>query len=462
MILRLLHTPARRRGFTLVELLITISIIGIMASMVMFAMFSAQEAAREQKTRALITKLNNIVMQRYESYRTRRVPFTFPTISPAVPVSPIDKQNRLIYDKEIAKARIDCLRDLMRMEMPDRWSDVTDIPAAPFPILDNTFPAYGIVDYGGRTLKRPSVNEAYYARATAPGSTPSVQYEGAECLYMIVMQTLAQEGDSRDVFKAGDIGDLDDDNFPEFLDAWRSPIHFLRWVPGFQSTLQNPVRGFVGTTAGLGSGQLVTVSSEVGRRFTNTPGSYVGGTIIFVDKDSKQLNSDKMARITGYTYDATNVAHFTCETLTSKTGQPAFQSRQSQADTSSSIAVGDEFVICAPDPFDSRGTYPTYISGASRPDPDTSTPTFALYPLIFSEGKDKVSGIATGGAALQYSLSLPNPGKPALNPFFVLPADSYSFGLMVGGVPAAAGATEQGFYQGCEVDNITNHDLNRR
>ncbi len=67
-----------RRAFTLVELLITISIIGIMASMVVFAMFSAQSGP-QQKTQMLITKLNGIIMQRYESYRTRRVPFAFQT-----------------------------------------------------------------------------------------------------------------------------------------------------------------------------------------------------------------------------------------------------------------------------------------------------------------------------------------------------------------------------------------------
>lgn len=446
MIVRSLHKSATRRGFTLVELLITISIIGIMASMVLFAMFSAQEAAREQKTRALITKLNNIVIQRYESYRTRRVPFVFPTIpqnaSPA---------NKVLYQKEISRARLDCIRDLMRMEMPDRWSDIIDIPAAPFPVKP-TDPANGIVDYGGRKLTRPSINGAYYARATAPGATPSAEHEGAECLYMIVMQALAQESDSRDVFKAGDIGDLDDDDFPEFLDAWRSPIHFLRWAPGFLSTIQNPIRGTIENVTG--GGQSVIVRA-IGQRYSSG-NNYIGGTIAVLFKDpagQMHINTDKLARITGFTYDAgTGYAEFTCETPTSKTMQPSFQSMP---------AADDEFVVMAGDPSDSRGTYPIYNPGGStKPDPDTSVPTFALYPLIFSEGRDKVAGINTGGSALRYSLN--GTGDPALNPFFIPAPASYSFGLMVGGVPAAAGATEQGFYQGCEVDNITSHDLNRR
>ncbi|MCE5302216.1 MAG: type II secretion system GspH family protein, partial [Planctomycetaceae bacterium] len=62
------------RGFTLIELLVTITIIGILAGMVMGVLRTARESARESATRATIAKLNNIIMNRYESYLTRRVP----------------------------------------------------------------------------------------------------------------------------------------------------------------------------------------------------------------------------------------------------------------------------------------------------------------------------------------------------------------------------------------------------
>ncbi len=47
-----LLTSVGRRGFTLVELLITVSIVAIMASMVLFAMFQAQDAARAKNPHA--------------------------------------------------------------------------------------------------------------------------------------------------------------------------------------------------------------------------------------------------------------------------------------------------------------------------------------------------------------------------------------------------------------------------
>ncbi len=54
--------------------MVTVAIIGILASTMLFALFGAQETARESKTRFLISKLNSVIMPKYESYRTRRVP----------------------------------------------------------------------------------------------------------------------------------------------------------------------------------------------------------------------------------------------------------------------------------------------------------------------------------------------------------------------------------------------------
>jgi hypothetical protein len=49
---------------------------------------------------------------------------------------------------------------------------------------------------------------------------------------MIVM-LMTGDGEARTMFSAQDIGDVDEDGLPEFLDGWGNPIQFLRWAPGF-------------------------------------------------------------------------------------------------------------------------------------------------------------------------------------------------------------------------------------
>jgi prepilin-type N-terminal cleavage/methylation domain-containing protein len=215
--------PTVRPGFTLVELLVTISIIAILASMIMFAMFSAQEAARVSKTRSTIAKLDAILREKWESYSSRRVPITIP-------------QN--FTSRQAARARLDGLREMMRMELPDRWTDIATKDGS-----NNLVPSMPISG-----ISPPSIWTAYLNRYASAYSVSSKQFptdanERSECLYMIVTMG-ATDGGGRELFGESEIGDTDGDGFPEFLDGWGRPIRFLRWAPGFSSELQQPTEPF--------------------------------------------------------------------------------------------------------------------------------------------------------------------------------------------------------------------------
>lgn len=204
-----------RRAFTLTELLIVIAIIGIITGLGLSAFAGAVELAREQRTRSIIAKIDQLIMERYESYRTRAVPIRVPQgIGPQI----------------AARMRLNALRDLMRMELPDRKSDLVSGPC----------------DYDPRTnsalyTPKPSLYKSYLrqinrgAGSMANWSKPA---QSSECLYMIL--STIQDGDKSalDFFMSEEIGDTDGDGMKEILDAWGNPISFVRWPAGY--TVEQP------------------------------------------------------------------------------------------------------------------------------------------------------------------------------------------------------------------------------
>ncbi len=118
--------------------------------------------------------------------------------------------------------KLDCLRDLMRMEMPDRWTDVVDAPVY----------AVRMTPY---KMARPALQPRIPAAVQQQERRPSTANQAAECLYLIVMKAQQEDGDGRDAIKADNIEDTDGDGYMEFVDGWGTPIRFIRWPAGFPS-----------------------------------------------------------------------------------------------------------------------------------------------------------------------------------------------------------------------------------
>lgn len=195
-----------RRAFTLVELLVVIAIIAILSGVLLGALWLSQESARTASTQSTIAAIDTLISERYDSYRTRRVQISMGYDNAGNPIAETLQQ--------FAARRLAAMRELIRTEMPDRWSDVTDSLVV--------LPARG------------SLSRSYLARYTAAPAA-SIEEQEAECLYLI-LESMREDDAANLIMKRR--GDTDGDGLYEILDGWGRPIRWIRWPSGFVSDLQ--------------------------------------------------------------------------------------------------------------------------------------------------------------------------------------------------------------------------------
>jgi prepilin-type N-terminal cleavage/methylation domain-containing protein len=218
----------RRPSFTLVELLVVIAIIAIMAGMVMFTLASAQQDALRTRTRGTIDKINQVILERWEGYRYRSV---------KLPITSEMLQRKLVSARAVATLRSMFLKDMMRMEMPDIYLDLAyyptrhmgydSSPGREYNVLRNYF-GMGQIPEGRTVVDQPTA---------PPRPSWAEKYQSEECLYAIVAHSTSGGGSALEGFVASEIGDVDGDGFPEFIDAWGKPIAWIRWPAGYNSAL---------------------------------------------------------------------------------------------------------------------------------------------------------------------------------------------------------------------------------
>lgn len=183
-----------RSAFTLMELLIVMLIIAILAGLALAALQGATEQAREARTRAIVAKIDQLIRDKWESYKTRAVPINTTGQNPRLAA-----QNRLL-----------AMRKLQRLELPDRNGDLY---AACGPEL-TSYPSAT----RGMQRKIPSGNNGN---------------ESAECLYAILSTMKDGDKSALEFFMPDEIGDEDGDGVMEIHDAWGMPIGFIRWPAGY-------------------------------------------------------------------------------------------------------------------------------------------------------------------------------------------------------------------------------------
>jgi prepilin-type N-terminal cleavage/methylation domain-containing protein len=178
-----------KQAFTLVELLVVISILAILGGLTFGGLANSAKRGKADTTRFMVSKLSDAILDYYED-----------------------------YEDLAGTMSLTALRQRMREELPDSWQDVApsgNVPAA-----------------------TTAAGRAYSSYKTGASSS----YASAECLYMIITHSGLFPEFLQDI-RPEQVGDIDNDGKKEFWDGWKRPIAFFRWAPGFSapySLLQIP------------------------------------------------------------------------------------------------------------------------------------------------------------------------------------------------------------------------------
>ena len=232
---RRLQKHSARTGFTLIELLLAVTIVSMLAAMLTVGMSTLRRQAQIRRCEQQVKKIDELIQTRFNELINKPLPLQAPAL-PQLSPNPTPVEINLVT---IRKQQImTCRRELLRMEMPDRITDVTDPQLVFSDAFNNSF-----------SMLTPSSCPAFRRKETlnkTMGNIWTEEHQGSECLYLILSIMQDQDSNALDFLFPSEIGDTDGDGMLEVLDAFGTPLGFLRWAPGISGRPGTNDRNFSG------------------------------------------------------------------------------------------------------------------------------------------------------------------------------------------------------------------------
>lgn len=242
-------TLRSRRGFTLLELLIVIAVIGTLMSLTILVMNGMTDRALREATKATIQKINGLLQQRIESFdrafRNERREVAIQNVRDVLePVIAAAKGAPHSLEDEPAVAIL-AKKLEFRFQFPQRVEDrlgapngrdpqaagtgltAVDLPQSLYERIAFPVARTQLIEETGGTPTEADIN----ARVNENWARHDRDTESAELLYfaLIRSESFGATVSGIDQFSGSEVADTDNDGLPEFIDAWGNPLRFYRW-----------------------------------------------------------------------------------------------------------------------------------------------------------------------------------------------------------------------------------------
>ncbi len=222
-------------GFTLIEVLIVVGIIGILMGLSLKVMFGLTSQAEEQATIATVRKVDALLQQKLEAF-DRVYNGSRATSAESTVVGILASQN--IFGVRESVVQILAKKAAIRSAFPQRMAELLAVPTetqVAVPLMADSF-FKAVAEPGARVQQTqeglPVDDASVRTRAQQNWQTRHrPETESAELLYycLVVSDSFGAGSVDSDRFTALEVGDTDADGLPEFIDAWGNPLRFYRW-----------------------------------------------------------------------------------------------------------------------------------------------------------------------------------------------------------------------------------------